>query len=163
MRKLGCPYEGVLYLGLMITSEGPKVIEFNCRFGDPETQALLPLLRTDFMELCLAVTDHRLQDIELEWEDQTAVAVVLAAPGYPGSYRKGIKIQVPEIESKVFYAGVKTADSELISSGGRVMAVMNKAETLHQARTAVYRDIDAIQFPEKVYRNDIGLRKNLLL
>lgn len=163
MRKLGCPYEGVLYLGLMITPDGPKVIEFNCRFGDPETQALLPLLRTDFMELCLAVTDHRLQDIELEWEDQTAIAVVLAAPGYPGSYKKGIKIHVPKIESKVFYAGVKAADTELISSGGRVLAVMNKAETLHQARTAVYRDIDAIDFPEKVYRKDIGLRKNLLL
>lgn len=162
MNELGCPYQGILYLGLMITNQGPKVIEFNCRLGDPETQVLLPLLKTDFLEICLAIIEHRLPDIKLEWEEQTAITVVLAAPGYPGKYKKGIAIDVPKLKSKVFFAGVQNSESGLISSGGRVLAVMNKADTLKQARASVYQDIEAIRFADKVYRKDIGQRTNLL-
>jgi phosphoribosylamine--glycine ligase len=162
MRELGCPYEGVLYLGLMITHEGPKVVEFNCRFGDPETQALLPLLKTDFMQLCLAITEGRVKELKLEWFDKTAVAVVLAAPGYPAAYKKGIKIQIPPLDSKVFFSGVRRGKRGLISWGGRVLSVMSLADTLENARTTVYRDIYSIEFTQKVYRKDIGLRKNLL-
>lgn len=162
MKDLGCPYEGVLYLGLMITREGPKVVEFNCRFGDPETQALLPLLQTDFMELCLAITEGRIGELKLEWMDKAAVAVVLAAPGYPAAYKKGIKIHSPQIDSKVFFSGVKRGHGDLISCGGRVLTVMNMADTPDSARAAVYRDIERIDFPGKVYRKDIGKRKNLL-
>ncbi len=162
MRELGSPYEGVLYLGLMITQEGPKVVEFNCRFGDPETQALLPLLKTDFMELCLAMTDGRMKELKLEWMNKVAVAVVLAAPGYPAVYKKGIKIHSPKLDSKVYFSGVTQSGSGLISCGGRVLTVMNIADTLDYARAAVYRDIENIEFPEKVYRSDIGKRNNVL-
>lgn len=163
MQELGCPYEGILYIGLMITSQGPQVVEFNCRLGDPETQAMLPLLKTDFMELCLAMTDGKMQDLKLKWSDKTAVTVVLAAPGYPAAYQKGIEIKIPRLDSKVFFAGIKQDESGLISCGGRVLAVMNMGDSLEKARTAVYRDIENIEFPEKVYRKDIGLRKNVLL
>ena len=162
MKELGCPYEGILYLGLMITHEGPKVVEFNCRFGDPETQALLPLLKTDFMELCLAITDGRMKELQLKWADKTAVAVILAAPGYPAAYKKGITIHIPPIDSKVFFSGVKRGKRGLISWGGRVMTVMNMADTLEDAKAKVYRDIYSIEFPQKVYRKDIGERKNVL-
>lgn len=162
MRELGCPYEGILYLGLMITAQGPKVVEFNCRFGDPETQALLPLLKTDFMELCLAITEGRMKELQLEWINKTAVAVVLAAPGYPSAYKKGIKIHIPQLNSKVFFSGVQSGRSGLISSGGRVLTVTNMADTLEKAKTAVYRDVKSIDFPDNVYRKDIGLRKNVL-
>jgi phosphoribosylamine--glycine ligase len=162
MRELGCPYEGILYLGLMITAQGPRVVEFNCRFGDPETQALLPLLKTDFMELCLAITEGRMKELQLEWINKTAVAVVLAAPGYPSAYKKGIKIHIPQLNSKVFFSGVQSGRSGLISSGGRVLTVTNMADTLEKAKTAVYRDIKSIDFPDNVYRKDIGLRKNVL-
>lgn len=162
MRELGCPYEGVLYLGLMITSQGPKVVEFNCRFGDPETQALLPLLKTDFMELCLAITDGRMKELKLAWMNKAAVAVVLVAPGYPAAYKKGIKFHIPQMSSKVFFSGVKSSRNGLVSWGGRILTVMNMADTLEQAKTAVYRDIKSIDFPDKVYRTDIGLRKNIL-
>ncbi|MCB5252683.1 MAG: phosphoribosylamine--glycine ligase [Candidatus Cloacimonadaceae bacterium] len=162
MKELGCPYEGVLYLGLMITQQGPKVVEFNCRFGDPEAQALLPLLKTDFMELCLAMTEGRIGKLKLEWMNQAAVAVVLAAPGYPAAYKKGIRIRCPQMDSKVFFSGVTREHSDLISCGGRVLTVMNMADTLDNARAAVYRDIESTDFPEKVYRKDIGKRKNLL-
>ncbi|MDD3562988.1 MAG: phosphoribosylamine--glycine ligase [Candidatus Cloacimonetes bacterium] len=162
MRELGCPYEGILYLGLMITAQGPRVVEFNCRFGDPETQALLPLLKTDFMELCLAITEGRMKELQLEWINKTAVAVVLAAPGYPSAYKKGIKIHIPQLNSKVFFSGVQSGRSGLISSGGRVLTVTNMADTLEKAKTAVYRDVKSIDFPDNVYRKDIGLRKNVL-
>lgn len=162
MRDEGIPYEGVLYLGLMITPEGPKVIEFNCRFGDPETQVVLPLMETDFVELCSAIIDHKIRNQKLSWKSAHAIAVVAAAPGYPGSYPKGIPISVPDIESNVIYAGVCEGESGLQSSGGRVLALVKVAESAREAREAVYRDMDAIDFPDKVYRRDIGQRNNQL-
>jgi len=160
MQNEGIPYEGILYLGLMITREGPKVIEFNCRFGDPEAQVVLPLLQTDFVLLCNAVIDHKIQGLKLSWKNAHAIAVVAAAPGYPGPYTKGIPIKIPRIKSKVMYAGVSEDASGLKSSGGRVLALVNVAESAQEAREAVYRDMDAIDFQGKVYRKDIGLREN---
>ncbi len=162
MRAMGSPYEGVLYLGLMITREGPKLIEFNCRFGDPETQAVLPLLKTDFVSLCDAIVERHVSELDLHWDHRSSVAVILAAPGYPGSYEKGIPIQIPQLESKVFYAGVSQSDEGLVTSGGRVIALQSVADSISEARSAVYRDVDAISFANKVYRKDIGLRDNHL-
>lgn len=162
MREEGCPYTGVLYMGLMITMEGPKVIEFNCRFGDPETQALLPLLLTDFAEVCRAVTDHEVAKLSLLWEDQVCLAVVLAAEGYPGSYVKGIKLDLPSLHSRPYFAGVTSKNDSLVSSGGRVMALVAKASDLASARALVYHDVDSMPGEALICRRDIGLRENTL-
>lgn len=162
MREEGCPYTGVLYMGLMITMEGPKVIEFNCRFGDPETQALLPLLLTDFAEVCRAVTDHEVAKLSLLWEDQVCLAVVLAAEGYPGSYVKGIKLDLPSLHSRPYFAGVASKNDSLVSSGGRVMALVAKASDLASARALVYHDVDSMPGEALICRRDIGLRENTL-
>lgn len=162
MREQGCPYTGVLYLGLMITREGPKVIEFNCRFGDPETQVLLPLLRSDFVEVCKAVTDQEVANLKLEWEENSCVAVVLAAEGYPGPYQKGIRLDTEKALTKVYYAGVSRQDNRLVSSGGRVLSIVGKATDLQSARELVYRQISSMAHNGLIYRQDIGLRKNTL-
>ncbi len=162
MCEEGCPYTGVLYMGLMITMEGPKVIEFNCRFGDPETQALLPLLVTDFAEVCRAVTDHEVAKLSLSWEDQVCLAVVLAAEGYPGSYVKGIKLNLHELHSRPYFAGVASENDSLVSNGGRVMALVAKASDLATARALVYHDVDSMPGKELICRRDIGLRENTL-
>jgi phosphoribosylamine--glycine ligase len=163
MRQEACPYSGILYLGLMITPSGPKVIEYNCRLGDPETQAVLPLLKTDIMDVCLAVCNNQVDQLKLEWESGSAVAVVLASPGYPGAYRRNIPIIIPQISSKVYFAGVMRGESGWLSTGGRVLSVVALAETLELARAAVYRDIEQIGFPGMVYRKDIGRRTNELI
>jgi len=162
MRDEGCPYTGVLYLGLMITNEGPKVIEFNCRFGDPETQALLPLLKTDFAEVCRAVTDFEIAKLKLQWEDQVCIAVVLAAEGYPGPYKKGIKLDLNGLSSKVYYAGVAEQNDQLVSSGGRVLSLVSLANDLESARALVYQDIEQMPHQSLILRSDIGLRDNTL-
>lgn len=162
MQAEGCPYAGVLYVGLMITKNGPKVIEFNCRLGDPETEAVLPLLKTDIMDICLAVTQIRVNELVLEWDSGSAVAVVLAAPGYPGNYPKNLPIKIPQLEAKVYFAGVKRGESAWLSSGGRVLCVVAQADELESARSAVYRDIEKIDFPQAQCRRDIGRRTNQL-
>lgn len=162
MRRESCTYRGILYLGLMITASGPKVIEFNCRLGDPETQAVLPLLETDFMEVCLAVCNCQVDDLVLKWKPGSAVAVVLASPGYPGVVQTNIPITIPHISSKVYFGGVKRGTSDWLNTGGRVMSVVALADTLELARAAVYRDIKHIEFPGMVYRTDIGRRRNEL-
>lgn len=160
MRELGCPYKGILYLGLMITRQGAKVIEFNCRFGDPEAQALLPLLQTDFVDVCDAVWEDNVANIRLDWEAGVSIAVVLAAPGYPGKYQTGIPLSLPALKSKAYFAGVKAQNDILLTSGGRVMAIQAQALDIDEARKIAYRDIQAIGFVGKVLRTDIGLRKN---
>ncbi|MCK9556670.1 MAG: phosphoribosylamine--glycine ligase [Candidatus Cloacimonetes bacterium] len=162
LREEHCTYSGILYMGLMITTEGPKVIEFNCRLGDPETQVLLPLLKTDIMDICVAACDGKVDQLKLEWDSRCAVGVVLAAPGYPGTYRKDIPISIPQLESQLYFAGVKKTESGLRSSGGRVLTVLAIADSLVEARDKVYADINKISFPEMVYRKDIGLRANKL-
>ena len=162
MEEQGSPYVGILYLGLMITNDGPKVIEFNCRFGDPETQVVLPLLKTDFSKICTSIVSGTIRELKLEWHKQYALAVVLAAPGYPGTYKKGIEIGITKPQAKIYFAGVTDGESGLVSSGGRVLAVMHKAATLQEARAGAYQALSEIDFEGKVFRTDIGLRNNHL-
>lgn len=157
-------YRGVLYGGFMLTPEGPKVLEFNARFGDPETQVVLPRLKSDLVDVMWAVANGRPEDVRLEWSDQWAVCVVLASEGYPGSYEKGKVIlgvdDAEELEGvTVFHAGtVHNADEELITNGGRVLNVVALADTFGEARELAYEACDRIEFEGKQYRSDIGFR-----
>jgi len=167
LKSEGCPYQGVLYCGLMITAEGAKVIEFNCRFGDPETQALLPLLNSDFLDVCLHITQNKVDKLRLEWIEDSSVAVVLASDGYPGTYKKGLPIQIePSIEDSVIYAGVDSGKEhgamslELITAGGRVLNILGRGKDLQQARSDAYSKVVLGQFDGMTFRKDIGLRKN---
>ncbi len=157
----GIAYQGVLYFGLMITDEGAKVLEFNVRFGDPETQAVLPLLDTDLLRLLESVVDRRLARLELSWTGRKAACVVMAAPGYPGSYAKGIAIDIPTdlgADVLVFHAGTATADGALVSAGGRVLNVVALADDLTEAVRRAYAAADRIGFPGAHLRRDIGGR-----
>lgn len=163
MRAEGTPYQGVLYAGLMLTADGPKVIEFNCRFGDPETQAVLPLLASDLVELAQACVDGALDQHPVSWKPGAAVCVVLAAPGYPGSYPKDLPITglteaelIPEIT--VWHAGTGWQDGRWVTQGGRVLNVVARAETLDQAVNRVYQAVSRIQFKGAHYRRDIAQR-----
>lgn len=160
MAAEGTPYVGVLYAGLMLTEEGPKVLEFNCRFGDPETQVILPLLESDLLELFLACTEGRLHDQTPEWKPETAVTVVMASGGYPGEYVKGVEITgIREAERRgclVFHAGTKLKDDRLVTNGGRVLAVTGLGTTLDQAVEQAYTGVQQIRFNQAFYRRDIG-------
>lgn len=160
----GIEYRGVLYGGFMLTPEGPKVLEFNARFGDPETQVILPRLKTDLVEVMLAVAQGRLSEIELAWRDEWAVSVVLASAGYPGSYPKGLEISgIERAEAlpgvTVYHAGT-TLDEQgvLRTSGGRVLNVTALGATFAQARERAYEGCDLIEFDGKMLRRDIGAR-----
>ena len=160
----GIEYRGVLYGGFMLTPEGPKVLEFNARFGDPETQVILPRLKTDLVEVMLAVAQGRLNEVELAWRDEWAVSVVLASAGYPGSYPKGIEISgIERAEAlpgvTVYHAGT-TLDEQgvLRTSGGRVLNVTALGTTFAQARERAYEGCDLIEFEGKTLRRDIGAR-----
>jgi phosphoribosylamine--glycine ligase len=156
----GCPFSGVLYCGLMITKEGPKVIEFNCRFGDPETQVVLPLLKTDFVEVCQAIADKSVNKLQLSWQDKFAINIVCASQGYPGKYEKNKVIEVHDIDkdSQVYYAGVKKSEGKLLTNGGRVLGITSlgydRDELIHRA----YSLVENIFFQGKVIRTDIGMR-----
>lgn len=156
----GMPYVGVLYAGLMLTEQGPKVLEYNCRFGDPETQVLLPLLAGDLVEVMLACVEGRLAEVELAWRDEAAVTVVMAARGYPGEPEAGVPItQIDAAEATgclVFQAGTKWKDERLLTNGGRVLAVTGVAASLPQAVRKAYAGVDRIHFNGAQYRKDIG-------
>lgn len=156
----GRPFRGVLFAGLMITADGPKAIEFNCRFGDPETQVVLPRLETDLAEIFLATVDGRLQDIEIRWSDQAAVCVILASGGYPGPYAKGIRIDGLDTvqESLVFHAGTALSNGHVVTNGGRLLGVTAVGTNLGEAREKAYADAERIHFEGKHYRTDIGLK-----
>lgn len=160
----GIPYRGVLYGGFMLTPQGPKVLEFNARFGDPETQVILPRLKTDLVQVMLAVAEGRLSEIELEWRDEWAVSVVLASKGYPQKYETGFEITGIEDAQKipgvtVYHAGTKVDDEEkLRTAGGRVINVTALGNTFENARELAYKGCDAIQFEGKTLRRDIGQR-----
>ncbi|AQS54715.1 phosphoribosylamine--glycine ligase [Novibacillus thermophilus] len=160
MAAEGLDYRGVLYAGLMVTAEGPKVIEFNARFGDPETQVVLPRLRSDLLEVLSATSEGRLDRVELEWEEQSALCVVLASGGYPGSYEKGFPISglSPDIEAdvKVFHAGTRTRRGQFVTDGGRVLGVTALGTDLVEAREKAYAAVDGIHFSGRHYRRDIG-------
>ena len=155
-------YRGTLYGGFMLTPEGPKIVEFNVRFGDPETQVVLPRLESDLVEVMLAVAEGRPEDVQLEWSDDWAVSVVLASEGYPGSYEKGkVILGIEEAEElpgvTVFHAGTRrNYDGELLTNGGRVLNVVAKGDSFEEARERAYEACDLINFEGKMYRHDIG-------
>ena len=160
-QKDGLDFKGVLFIGLMLSEDGPKVIEFNNRFGDPETQSVLARLESDLAEVFLAVTENRLADIELKWKDDKAVCVVLASGGYPGSYEKGKPIAgLSDVDPDVivFHAGTKFADDgTVVTSGGRVLGVTALGATHDEARAKAYANAEKISFDGVQYRKDIGL------
>jgi phosphoribosylamine---glycine ligase len=160
MRRRGTPYMGVLYAGLMLTELGPRVLEFNCRFGDPETQSLMPLLASDLVEICQACIEGRLDQIQVRWSSDHAACVVLASGGYPGDYTSGKEItgldKASGTLSVVFHAGTKQQDGRLVTAGGRVLAVTSTAPTLAQARAQTYAGVERIHFEGAHYRRDIA-------
>ena len=160
-QKDGLDFKGVLFVGLMLSEEGPKVIEFNNRFGDPETQSILRRLESDLLEIFLAVCDNRLSEIEIKWRYETAVCVVMAAEGYPGAYRKGDIISGLENADNdivVFHAGTaRDHDGNVVTSGGRVLGVTAIGATHEEARNAAYAGAERIGFKGAQYRKDIGL------
>jgi phosphoribosylamine--glycine ligase len=159
MAAEGRPFKGCLYFGLMLTEDGPKVIEYNCRFGDPETQVVLPLLKTDLLTVMQAVTEERLADCPVEFSDGAAACVILASEGYPGSYQKGYPVRIPDdLNAEVFAAGVKVQDGQLVTSGGRVLGVTATAPTLPEALQKAYAAAEQIRFENAFYRRDIGKR-----
>lgn len=160
----GIDYRGCLYGGFMLTPEGPKVLEFNARFGDPETQVILPRLKNDLVDVMLACAEQRLDEVELSWRDEWAVAVVLTSAGYPGSYEKGKVITGVEDADAldgvtVYHAGTAVTDTgELVTSGGRVLAVTALGDTFEEARDLAYAACEKIDFEGKTLRHDIGLK-----
>ncbi len=161
MKEEGRLYQGVLYAGLMITPEGPKVLEFNCRFGDPETQAILPLLETDIVEIIEASIEGRIRDISLAVRNEAAVCVIIASGGYPGSYEKGKIIygldQIPS-DILVFHAGSKIKGKDIVTAGGRVLGVTALSSTIETAIEKVYKAVGKITFDGAYYRKDIGYK-----
>lgn len=164
MADIGSPFKGVLYVGLMITDAGPKVLEFNCRFGDPETQVLLPRLKSDLVPLLIACMDGTLeQHADAQWYDEAAACVVMASGGYPDPYETGVVITGLEdadaIEGvNVFHAGTKQNGENVVTDGGRVLGVTALADGLHDAIQQAYKGVSAIQFADAHFRNDIGYR-----
>jgi phosphoribosylamine--glycine ligase len=163
MAAKGMPYVGVVFLGLMITKSGPKLIEYNCRFGDPECQVLMMRLKSDLLTALLAARDKQLHHLDLRWHDEAALTVVMATEGYPGSYGKGSEIRNLDVASKVegvqiFHAGTERRDGKLLAVGGRVLNVTALGRDVAQARDRAYRAVDLIDWPEGFCRRDIGWR-----
>ncbi len=162
MNAEGRPFKGVLYFGLMRTPDGMKVVEYNARFGDPETQVVLPMLKTDLMEIFQAITDERLSDVKIEWEEGACVCVVLASGGYPKNYAKGKEITIGDLDKDVFlyHAGTASDNGVLKTSGGRVLGVCAKGKTVKEARAKAYANVKKISFEGMQYRTDIGIKYN---
>lgn len=160
MNAEGRPFKGVLYFGLMRTPDGMKVVEYNSRFGDPETQVVLPMLKTDLLEIFEAVTDERLSDVKIEWEEGACVCVVLASGGYPVHYEKGKEISIGDLDEGVFlyHAGTKRENGVLKTDGGRVLGVCAKGKTVAEAREKAYANVKKIHFDGMYYRTDIGIK-----
>ena len=159
MNAEGRTFKGCLYFGLMITKNGPKVIEYNCRFGDPETQVVLPLLKTDLLTVMKAVSEERLSEINVEFSTDAACCVIMASDGYPEKYAKGYEITMPEdIKDRVYIAGAALKDGKLVTSGGRVLGAVSTAEHLENAIKGAYDLVDKIHFDNAYYRHDIGAR-----
>ena len=155
----GRTFKGCLYFGLMVTKDGPKVIEYNCRFGDPETQVVLPLLKTDLLTVMKAVTEERLSEIEVEFSSDAACCVIMASDGYPEKYQKGYEITIPEeLKNNVYVAGAALKNGKLVTSGGRVLGAVKTAEKLSDAVSGAYELVEKIHFENAFYRHDIGAR-----
>ena len=163
LRQENISYKGVMYAGLMLTEQGPKVLEFNCRFGDPETQVVLPMLKSDLLEIMQATVDRRLDKIkQFEWHKGAAACVIMASQGYPGKYSSGHRITgLQHLKNEggyVFHAGTKREQNNLVTSGGRVLGVMGRDSSLEGALKKAYRVVDQIKFEGATYRRDIGFR-----
>jgi len=161
LEKDGIVFKGLIYPGLMVTAEGLKVLEFNCRFGDPETQAFLPRLKSDLVEVMEAVIDGRLAECPLEWREEAAVCVVMASGGYPGEYAKGKEIrgiEGAEEEATVFHAGTKRIEGRLVTAGGRVVGVTALGADVRAAREKAYAAVEKIEFEGAHYRRDIAAK-----
>ncbi len=159
MNAEGRTFKGCLYFGLMITKDGPKVIEYNCRFGDPETQVVLPLLESDLLTVMQAVTNEKLADTEVKFSEKSAACVIMASEGYPVKYEKGFEITIPEdIQADVFVAGAKLSDGKLLTNGGRVLGVTAVADSLKDALDKSYKAVEEIKFDNAFYRRDIGAK-----
>ncbi len=161
MQEEGCPFQGCLYFGLMLTPNGPKVIEYNCRFGDPETQAILPLLETDLLDIMLATTNGTLNDIDIKWKDGACACVVAASGGYPGKYPTGLAISGLNDDGQidgadVFHAGTKFDGEQFLTAGGRVLSVCCVAKDVPAAQRAAYEKLSQVSFENMHFRRDIG-------
>ncbi|MBQ7037720.1 MAG: phosphoribosylamine--glycine ligase [Clostridia bacterium] len=162
MKAEGRTFKGCLYFGLMLTANGPKVIEYNCRFGDPETQVVLPLLESDLLTVMQAVTGGTLSEVDVTFSDKHACCVIMASKGYPTAYEKGYEITIPAaIADNVYVAGAKLSDGKLLTDGGRVLGATAVADSLADAINASYALVGQIQFDNKYYRTDIGARAML--
>ena len=160
MVDMGCPYRGILYLGMMLTTDGPKVLEFNCRLGDPETQVILPRLKSDLAEILYATAHGELQDLEIEWDDRACVGVVAASGGYPAAYTTGYPVSGTKdaaYDAIVFHAGTRTEGDAILTDGGRVLTVSALADTIEEARNLAYENINRISFEGGFHRTDIAL------
>ena len=163
MKAMGAPYKGVLYAGLMITAQGPKLIEYNARFGDPETQVLMPRLMSDLVPALLASRDGMLRSFDLRWYETPALTVVMAAKGYPGHYSRGTVIEglddAAAVEGvQIFHAGTKAEGGRILANGGRVLNISATGKTVREAQARAYAAIARIRWPEGFYRSDIGWR-----
>ena len=159
MKAEGRPFRGCLYFGLMITPNGPKVIEYNCRFGDPETQVVLPLLESDLLTVMKACRAGKLADTEVKFSDGSACCVVMASAGYPEAYEKGYEITVDaDCQAEIYIAGAKLADGRLLTNGGRVLGVVSTADTLEDAIMRSYSQVEKVHFGNAYFRRDIGKR-----
>lgn len=164
MARIGSPFQGVLYAGLMVVNGTPYVLEFNARMGDPETQVVLPLLKTDFLDVIESVIEHRLDQLPIEWHPDATVCVVMASGGYPGSYHQGLPlaglppVTVPSNSSMVFHAGTAQRGNEIVTAGGRVLGVLGCGRTLSEAQREAYRVVTMISFEGCHFRTDIAHR-----
>jgi phosphoribosylamine--glycine ligase len=163
MRSRGTPFTGILYAGLMITAEGPKLIEYNVRFGDPEAQVILPRMRTDILAAMIAAAEEVLDEVRISWSDFATLAVVMAAKGYPGAVENGSVIRgVDDVGQRdgvtVYHAGTAVSGDVLVANGGRVLAVTALAPSIAEAQAKAYEAVRAIDWPEGFYRTDIGRR-----
>ncbi|MBQ1959808.1 MAG: phosphoribosylamine--glycine ligase, partial [Firmicutes bacterium] len=157
MKAEGRTFTGCLYFGLMLTPKGPKVIEYNCRFGDPETQVVLPLLESDLMEIMEKIYEGKLAEAEVKFADKSACCVVMASNGYPQSYEKGFEITMP-VDKNIYVAGAKLEEGKLLTNGGRVLGVTETADTLEAAIAKAYETVKTVSFENAYFRTDIGAR-----
>jgi phosphoribosylamine---glycine ligase len=163
IKEEGCPFEGILYVGLMITREGPKVIEFNCRFGDPEAQTILPLMETDLVDVCQAIVGKTVNTLNIKWSAKSAVCVYVVSKDYPKSSSEQMPITFSaHMESNAYYGAVALLNNELVTNGGRVLSVTSVGLSKAEAQNKVYHDLNKVFFEGMHFRKDIGQRDNTL-
>jgi phosphoribosylamine--glycine ligase len=156
MNKEQRTFKGCLYFGLMLTEKGPKVIEYNCRFGDPETQVVLPLLESDLLDIMMHVADGTLDKADVRFKNGAACCVVMASEGYPKKYESGFEITLPEKSDTIYIAGAKMEEGKLLTAGGRVLGVTETADNLKDAIAKAYETVESVGFENAYYRKDIG-------